>query len=109
MKKLLFAIMLFATIKASSQQLLIRNETPKLSAYLKAGSDTLEIFGNAIKFIKVDGKVFKIVRSVEIKEAALLHGVLQFNKIQTFPTTTRDMSTVLYQQDSVKKHKPLKP
>jgi len=39
----------------------------------------------------------------------LLHGVLQFNKIQTFPTTTRDMSTVLYQQDSVKKHKPLKP
>ena len=83
MKKLLFAIMLFATIKASSQQLLIRNETPKLSAYLKAGSDTLELFGNAIKFIKIDGKVFKIVRNVEIKEAALLHGVLQFKKIQT--------------------------
>jgi len=109
MKKLLFAIMLFATIKASSQQLLIRNETPKLSAYLKAGSDTLELFGNAIKFIKIDGKVFEIVRSVEIKEAALLHGVLWIDKFQTFPTTNGEMSTVLYQQDSVKKYKPLKP
>lgn len=40
-----------------------------VQAVVKANSDTLEITGLKIKFIKIEGKVYEIVRSVEIKEA----------------------------------------
>lgn len=37
-------------------------------ARIKANSDTLEIIGNSIKFIKIDGKTYEIKRNTELKE-----------------------------------------
>ena len=39
-----------------------------IQARIKANSDTLEILGNAIKFIKIDGKTYEIKRNTELKE-----------------------------------------
>ena len=42
--------------------------TGELQAVLKDKSDTLEIVGNKIKFIKIDGKIYEIKRTTELKE-----------------------------------------
>lgn len=65
--------------------------TGELQAVLKDKSDTLEIVGNKIKFIKIDGKIYEIKRTTELKEVVDNYGY--FGKLSLTPYIHTDTVT----------------
>jgi hypothetical protein len=66
---------------------------------IKNGSDTLEILSPKIKYIKIDGKVYQIVRKVEIVESL---PEIYFDKNGYYLPTTDTLTMLKFYQNKLK-------